>query len=290
VRRARGWLHLLLGRAYLVLQRKDRARKQFQEVLSCSGDDFQAHVQLGRIALLEGNLAAAVRDLGAARRCDPTRFAKLQPELSTVVSEAYSDDACDTAVRPGVAGHREIWGGPNSDGPAWAGEIWNGDAHQQPSFHLDPPGQDSNGLLPGNGWGWYLDPADQGSGPGLTPAKGWSSGWPNGAFEPPDRPEQVNEEAGPGWWSEAGPNDLDDLTGDLAEFESAALEDEELSWADPPLAAFYWELSANDVIGRPDDFTSEDEEIRFRNLPPIRRTDFEDVDWEDLAARLRELG
>ncbi|MEZ5989920.1 MAG: hypothetical protein R3F30_12500 [Planctomycetota bacterium] len=77
----RARLHYWIGRFWLMTGRKDRAEREFREVLSQVGEDFQASLYLGRIALEAGDLPRALREMSAARRTSPSRFAKLKSEI-----------------------------------------------------------------------------------------------------------------------------------------------------------------------------------------------------------------
>jgi hypothetical protein len=68
--RAAGWLQFRLGA-------REAARRHFERVLECRGDDFSAYVHLARIAFLQCDYSCSMREFGRARRTDPARFARL---------------------------------------------------------------------------------------------------------------------------------------------------------------------------------------------------------------------
>jgi hypothetical protein len=75
--RLRANLHGLCGRAWFRLRRPQRARQHFETVLRLLGDDFAAHLYLGRIAYAGGDYAGWRRELRSAYRADPSRFTRL---------------------------------------------------------------------------------------------------------------------------------------------------------------------------------------------------------------------
>lgn len=75
--RLRANLHGLCGRAWLRLRRPQRARLHFEQVLRLLGDDFAAHLYLGKIAFAGGDYAGWRRELRSAYRADPSRFTRL---------------------------------------------------------------------------------------------------------------------------------------------------------------------------------------------------------------------
>lgn len=82
LRRLRAACHAACGWLAFRCGRTARARRHFEQVLDLGGDEFTAYVQLGRIALGEGDYAGYRREMNNARSCDPQRFARMRPELA----------------------------------------------------------------------------------------------------------------------------------------------------------------------------------------------------------------
>lgn len=69
--------HLVAGRLAFARRAYDTAKAHFRKVLDVNPDHFSSHVFLARISLLEENESEAFRQMLAARRIDPLRFARL---------------------------------------------------------------------------------------------------------------------------------------------------------------------------------------------------------------------
>lgn len=283
----RGAIHLRLGRLWLLLGKTDRARKAFQGVLECRGDDFDAYFQLGRIALRENNVRAALREMAAARRTNPVRFARLRKAL--------------VAMLPGRLGTSTA-GRRTEAAPSVPLTSGNDPAALGP-FELPA---DGNGLLTGT-WSWFRDSTDQGGGA----AGCWGPVSREGRAATGEDPfpwQELGEPAGEAWSSETSESDppardcepLDEL--DDFEVEFAGLDEdgsepleEEVNWAESPLAAFYQELAgrgegdACEEVDARSDFMNEAEEDKFRQLPPIRQSELDDLNWDELSSRLGDL-
>lgn len=101
----------LLGRFAFRLGRHAAARRAFERVLRLSGDEFLAHVYLGRIALGEGDFAGYRREMASARALDAERFAGLRPAAEGIEPrlvgspfEEAGERATWRSVRPGNHG------------------------------------------------------------------------------------------------------------------------------------------------------------------------------------------
>lgn len=101
----------LLGRLAFRLGRHAAARRAFERVLRLSGDEFLAHVYLGRIALGEGDFAGYRREMASARALDAERFAGLRPAAEGIEPrlvgspfEETGERATWRSVRPGNHG------------------------------------------------------------------------------------------------------------------------------------------------------------------------------------------
>lgn len=183
--------HLLAGRLAFARHAFDTAKAHFLKVLDVNPDHFASHVYLARISLLEENESEAFRQMLAARRIDPRRFARLG------LGEEYG-----------------VTAGPNG------------------ALSPDP----------------FLEDGFLRLGSGSADAGIASTG--------------IESNRGIGFRS---PRRLSTRPahGDLG------------SPAEPP---------------RPGDFTSAEEALRFKDLPPITRDDIASIDWERVDSRAFERG
>lgn len=101
----------LYGRVAFRLGRHATSRRAFERVLRLSGDEFLAHVYLGRIALGEGDFAGYRREMASARALDAERFAGLRPAAEGIEPrlvgspfEETGERATWRSVRPGNHG------------------------------------------------------------------------------------------------------------------------------------------------------------------------------------------
>ena len=186
-----GRLHLQLGRVWLLLGRTDRAKSEFQEVLQQRGDDFYAYLHLGKLALLEGDVRTAMREIGAARRMNPERFARVRTRLGAKLA----------GVLP-----RGMGGGQHAVSARWflPGRWRHSSGSGRPTGHKAGEATVS-GLSDG--------------GSGLSDGGGPTAGNEMAGFEFPCRPWFWRPEDGPpgeasaaprrSGWSEFGPYDED---------------------------------------------------------------------------------
>lgn len=280
-------MKLMLGRTFMRLGRHDDARRSFQGVLQDRGDDVRAYLFLGRIALLDGDLAQARRELAAAQRIDPTAFDRWLPRI---LGEQTTPCSNKRSTQGGGAGTMRE-------------EAARADADSAYPFTQTSPFTQPGSGMPGAGegasWFWYMDASGQHS-THRSMADAWADAF--GADAEPDAEtdfwSSLSAEAGEQerdgmWWRDSnGPqaSGADEI--DAAEEQSffgsdEASDDDDNSWLADPLAAFYDELvnaKEKQVEQGYGDFSSLAEVERFSSLPPIERSEFEEIDWEQLGA------
>ncbi len=216
-------LHRACGRAWFRLGRPQRARHHFERVLLLRGEDFDAYVQLGRIAFAIGDYAGWRRELRHAHRIDPVRFARLLPvpALQRDLAPRLAGTGIDLAILPrdGSAAERAA-----AERATW-------------SFPTGLPGQ----LFPNE--------------PALPPHDNLAAA--SDLFGS----HRTADAAVPGF-----DPDLDAL---LPLAENAAIDD-----------------LGDEPVEHGDDFVSGEERDRFTKLQPIRRSDVQDCNLDELLRRL----
>lgn len=263
----RASFRLAVGRAYLRLGRYADARQSFREVLQHRGDDVRAYIYLGRIALLDGDLPQARRELAAARRANPETFELWMPRI--LGDQASADSVTDAGSAPCASPFTQP--GARQDAGSW---FW----------YLDASGQSSmaSGTGPSPSLdGWSDTAGDEACDASEVEAEFWSSI----RSDLNDEAEAESAEEADAWWRSGEPESTEG-----ALFAEDA-EEEQPSWLSDPLAAFYDELTntkdseAHESFG---DFSSIAEAERFAGLPPIESHEFEDIDWDKLYARFAD--
>jgi tetratricopeptide (TPR) repeat protein len=90
-------VHKLVGKAWFHLNRYRPAQRHFERALELKGDDFTAHVYLGRVAYRLGDYSRWQRECGRARQSSPERYARLEHRF-----ELYEPRSAGTAIdQPG---------------------------------------------------------------------------------------------------------------------------------------------------------------------------------------------
>lgn len=263
---------------------------------------MRAYLYLGKIALLNGDLVGARREMAAAQRANPPLFARLVPRL-------LDDERFDGDMRAGTAQGAQPRGDAALPRPSRA----ESSPFTAPISKLSPDAPS---------WFWYLDASGQGG--SLSNSE---TSWPQSADETADHEdwpvidEASFEEAfwshlrdasdaedsasdeGPWWHGASGLQDEFEAIGDTDRDANEPVDadapnfgeeaaDDAPSWERSPLASFYEELASAardpEASAPAGDFSSEAEVKRFRDLPPIARDDFEDLDWDVLHARLAD--
>jgi hypothetical protein len=111
LRRLAAACHALSGRVAARCHRVARARWHFERVLSLGGDEFTAYLQLGRLALAEGDYAGYRREMANARAVDAERFARLRPPIDGLEPRIAGTSFEEAAER---ATWRSVRSGPPS--------------------------------------------------------------------------------------------------------------------------------------------------------------------------------
>ena len=264
-RRIHGQSSLLLGRLWLVLGRPKNAKKAFQEVLKQRGEHFGAYVQLGRLALEEGNLPTAQKELSAAQKTNPLRFARLEEKL--IASLRPGDHRPGDHCHPSSESSSKLpWADPVlPTPPSWFIGWFTEKSHASAG-----PAEEANDIYP------ELDALD-------TDVFNWDEDAEAISTDEDELP-LLNSP----WGETRGPEEEDNG-----------------ACTEAPLQSFYQELARGEALADegqsesdelqwevPDDgtdateFSSPTEHEKFAALPPIAKDEIEQVNWEELAFRL----